>query len=71
MNLGYIKKTDKELDSLRLDATTDGRLARKEIKRRKAVGYWDGTMTIKVDEKAEMEVEQVTEYVYAPGVKKL
>ena len=27
--------------------------------------------TIKVDEKAEMEVEQVTEYVYAPGVKKL
>ena len=57
MNLAYIRKTDKELDSLKLDATTEGRLARKEIKRRKDVGFWDVTMRVVVDAKAEMEEE--------------
>ena len=68
--LDFIKKSDKELDGLRLDATTEGRLARKEIKRRKDVGFWDGTMRVVVDAKAEMEEERSTEYVYAPGVRR-
>ena len=68
--LDFIKKTDKELDGLRLDATTEGRLARKEIKRRKDVGFWDGTMAVQVDAKEVMEEVRSTEYVYAPGVKR-
>jgi len=73
MNLEYITKTDKQLDRVKLEATSEGRLARKEIQRRKAVGYWDGTMTIHVDALAEMEVETTTstEREYAPGVLKL
>ena len=73
MNLTYITKTDKQLDRVKLEATSEGRLARKEIQRRKAVGYWDGTMTIHVDALAEMEVDTTTstEREYAEGVIKL
>ena len=71
MNLEYLTKTDKQLDRVKLNATAEGSQARKEIQRRKLVGYWDGTMTIKVDALAEMEVEVSTEREYAPGVEKL
>ena len=43
MNLEFLSKTDKQLEELRFAQTPAGRLARKEIHRRKMVGYCDGT----------------------------
>ena len=39
----YMQLTDKQLDELRFDQTPEGKYARKEIHRRKMVGYCDGT----------------------------
>ena len=39
----YMQLTDKQLDELRFDQTPEGKYARKEIQRRKMVGYCDGT----------------------------
>ena len=39
----YMQLTDKQLDELRFDQTPEGKWARKEIQRRKMVGYCDGT----------------------------
>ncbi len=69
MNLEFLSKTDKELDELRLAQTTDGKNARKEIQRRKMVGYWDGTMKVVVDAKAKLEeAESRVGTVYINGV---
>jgi len=69
MNLTFLSKTDKELDELRLAQTTDGKNARKEIQRRKMVGYWDGTMKVVVDAKAQIEeAESRVGTVYINGV---
>lgn len=69
MNLEFLSKTDKELDELRLAQTTDGKNARKEIQRRKMVGYWDGTMKVVVDAKAQIEeAESRVGTVYINGV---
>ena len=69
MNLTFLSKTDKELDELRLAQTTDGKNARKEIQRRKMVGYWDGTMKVVVDAKAQIEEpESRVGTVYINGV---
>ena len=43
MNLEFLSKTDKQLEELRFAQTPAGKLARKEILRRKMVGYCDGT----------------------------
>jgi hypothetical protein len=74
MNLTYLTKTDKELQAMRELQSQAGKLARKEIQRRKMVGYWDGTMKVVVDAKAEIvEVEstvgQVT--IIKPTVRKV
>ena len=42
---------------MRNDQTKDGREARREIQRRKLVGFCDGTNIIVVDAKAEIETE--------------
>ena len=39
----YMQLTDKQLEELRFDQTPEGKYARKEIQRRKMVGYCDGT----------------------------
>ena len=39
----FIKYTDAQLEKLRFDQTPDGKIARKEIQRRKMCGYTDGT----------------------------
>ena len=39
----YMQYTDKQLDELRFDQTPEGKYARKEIQRRKILGYCDGT----------------------------
>ena len=43
MNLKFIKLSDARLAEMKDDQTPDGRLARKEIRRREMVGYCDGT----------------------------
>ena len=62
MNLTFLNKTDKVLDSLRNLQNSDGAEVRKEIKRRQLVGYADGTMfmTAKATVEAESRVGQVT-----------
>jgi len=43
MLLTIMKYTDKQLEDLRFAQTTEGKWARKEIQRRKMIGYCDGT----------------------------
>tara|TARA_X000001036_G_scaffold33789_1_gene27598 strand:+ start:230 stop:451 length:222 start_codon:yes stop_codon:yes gene_type:complete len=57
--------TDKQLQSMAIQQDFDGSMARKEIKRRKMVGYCDGTAIEYVDPKAkfdelESKVGQIT-----------
>ena len=57
MNLTFLGKTDKDLHAMRNQQDSDGREARREIQRRKLVGYSDGTNVILVDAKAEVEMQ--------------
>ena len=57
MNLTFLGKTDKDLHAMRDEQTTDGKEARREIQRRKLVGFSDGTNIIVVDAKAEVEMQ--------------
>jgi len=57
MNLTFLGKTDKELHAIGFQQDTDGKEARREIQRRKLVGYCDGTNIQVVDPKAEIETE--------------
>ena len=52
MNLTFLNKTDKQLEAIKFDLTTDGKLARQEVRRRKLVGYCDGTAIRQIDPKA-------------------
>ncbi len=75
MNLTFLTKTDKELNAMRFQQDSDGRQARKEIQRRKLVGYCDGTAIQKVDAKApiiepESTVGTSPDRVYAAGVRR-
>ena len=67
MNLTFLGKTDKDLHAMRDEQTTDGKEARREIQRRKLVGYSDGTNIIVVDAKAEVETQSqvgtITTYI--------
>ena len=51
---------------------TFGKDARKEIKRRKMIGFWDGTNAVEIDSKEviDADLDQKEEYVYAPGVRR-
>lgn len=57
MNLAFLSKTDKDLHAMRNQQDTDGKEARREIQRRKLVGYCDGTNIQVVDAKAVIETE--------------
>jgi len=57
MNLTFLGKTDKDLHAMRLQQDSDGKEARREIQRRKLVGFCDGTNITWVDPKAEVEME--------------
>jgi len=66
MDLSYLKTTDIQLQELRLLDNSSGKEARREIRRRKMVGYCDGTAIIKIDDKAYLDedlapVEDVVE----------
>ena len=57
MNLTFLGKTDKDLHAMRNQQDSDGREARREIQRRKLVGYSDGTNITLVDAKAVVETQ--------------
>jgi hypothetical protein len=57
MNLTFLGKTDKDLHAMRNQQDSDGREARREIQRRKLVGYSDGTNITLVDAKAVVEMK--------------
>ena len=60
MDFTYLKKTDADLAELAKDIGTT-REAKREIQRRKLVGFWDGTAAIKWTLKPEWEDEEEEE----------
>ena len=64
--------TDKQLAMLKDRQDTFCKDARKEIKRRKMVGFWDGTNAVVIDSKEVIDatLDKKEEYVYAPGVRR-
>ena len=64
--------TDKQLAMLKERQDSFGKDARKEIKRRKLVGFWDGTNAVKIDSKEviDADLDKKEEYEYAPGVRR-
>ena len=71
MDLTYLKKTDAELANLAEHKSTT-REAKREIRRRKMVGFWDGTNAVVIDSKEVIDatLDKKEEYVYAPGVRR-
>ena len=57
MNLTFLTLTDKALHAMRNQQDSDGREARREIQRRKLVGFCDGTNIQFVDAKAAVETQ--------------
>ena len=64
--------TDKQLAMLKERQDTFGKDARKEIRRRKMIGFWDGTNAVKIDSKEviDADLDKKEEDVYAPGVRR-
>ena len=60
MDLTYLKKTDADLAKLATCRSTT-REAKREIKRRKLVGFWDGTAQIKWKLEPEWEEKEEDE----------
>jgi hypothetical protein len=56
MNLTFLNHTDKELLAINDQQNAVGKEARREIRRRQMVGYWDGTAVQKFDTDREEEV---------------
>jgi len=56
MNLTYLTHTDRELLAINDQQNAVGKEARREIRRRQMVGYWDGTVVNKFDTDREEEV---------------
>jgi len=67
-----IGTTDKQLAVLSDRQDSWGKAARKEIKRRKDIGFWDGTNAVVIDSKEVIDaaLDKKEEYVYAPGVRR-
>ncbi len=70
MDFTYLKKTDADLAELANHRSTT-REAKREIKRRKMVGFWDGTVRAKWKVIEELDTPETEERVYAPGVKRV
>ena len=60
MDFTYLKKTDADLAELAKGRSTT-KEAKREIKRRKLVGFWDGTAQIKWKLEPEWEKEEEDE----------
>ena len=70
MDLTYIKLTDADLVDLAKERSTT-REAKREIQRRKMVGFWDGTVKANWKVIEELDTPETEERVYAPGVEKV
>ena len=68
MDLTYLSKTDKQLLVESIEQSKSGRLARKEIHRRKMVGYSDGTTIEVIDAKKPVETESRVGKIFINGV---
>tara|TARA_Y100000114_G_scaffold147024_1_gene158348 strand:- start:587 stop:748 length:162 start_codon:yes stop_codon:yes gene_type:complete len=51
-DLTFIRKTDKELFELRFQPNYVGKMARKEIQRRKCINFKDGSLRPEIEESA-------------------
>jgi hypothetical protein len=61
MDLSYLRKTDLQLQELSNLKDYSGKEARREMTRRRLVGYSDGTTIIAIDDKAPIEEPVVDE----------
>ena len=50
MNLSYLTTSDQQLNAMSSLQNGDGAAVRKEIQRRKSVGYWDGSLKTNTNE---------------------
>ena len=57
MDLSFIKKTDAELQELIGEGGPSSREVKREIRRRRMVGYWDGTLTVVIDDNQLMDFD--------------
>ncbi len=57
MDLSFIKKTDAELQELKDEKGHSSKEAKREIRRRRMVGYWDGTLTVVIDDNQLMDFD--------------
>ncbi len=71
MNLTFLSKTDKELDTIRSVQNCEGKWARNEITRRIMVGYSDGTMFSTAKATVEIEPQVGTAKVVMPVARKV
>ena len=58
MNLSYLNTSDRQLNAMSSLQDSDGAAVRKEIMRRKSIGYWDGSLKTNTNE-APVFVESV------------
>ncbi len=68
MDLTLLGKTDKQLLVMSIEASRKGKAARNEIKRRRAVGYCDGTAIETIDSKVAMETNTRVGVITINGV---
>jgi hypothetical protein len=61
MDLSFIKKTDAELQELIGEDSPSSKEVKREIRRRRMVGYWDGTLRIVIDDKQLMDFDDEPE----------
>ena len=59
MNLSYLTTSDKQLNAMSSLQDGEGAAVRKEIKRRKSIGYWDGSLKPKTNEAPEFVEAQI------------
>ena len=71
MNLTFLSKTDKELHAMRDQQDSDGKEVRREIKRRLAVGFSDGTMFGTAKAKELVEATVFAKPVAMPAARKV
>jgi len=55
MNLKYLNTSDRQLDAMSHGYGAEGAAVRKEIIRRKSIGYWDGSLKTKTHGMPEFE----------------
>ena len=58
MNLSYLNTSDRQLNAMSSLQDSEGAAVRKEIIRRKSIGYWDGSLKTNTNE-APVFVESV------------